>query len=219
MTDCASSGKVLAAAAAPRIEETRAVCPEDLRALLYGYFAVEKSPPEPPAVPGAVPTAEWGPRAGAAAPLVKAEVAVLILGQAASLPLEDKAILLAIAEHESGFNPAAKNPASSAHGVFQIIDSTWRGLGFSARERVDVLTQVKGGITLYGQYLASLKQRGLSGLHSGERLVEMYRLHHDGTGPFDRGGRAIARNHVLKRFQVFQGLLSQIGKTFVQPSF
>lgn len=36
---------------------------------------------------------------------------------------------LATAQRESGFNPRAKNPKSSAGGLFQFIDSTWEGYG------------------------------------------------------------------------------------------
>ena len=34
---------------------------------------------------------------------------------------------LEVAKQESGFKPTAKNPHSSAKGIFQIIDGTWRG--------------------------------------------------------------------------------------------
>ena len=33
---------------------------------------------------------------------------------------------LEVAKQESGFNPNAKNPNSSAKGIFQIIDGTWK---------------------------------------------------------------------------------------------
>ena len=31
--------------------------------------------------------------------------------------------------HESSFNPHAKNPSSTAYGLFQFLDSTWSGVG------------------------------------------------------------------------------------------
>lgn len=37
----------------------------------------------------------------------------------------DGDIMVDIANAESSFNPAAKNPRSSAKGLFQIVDSTW----------------------------------------------------------------------------------------------
>ena len=49
--------------------------------------------------------------------------------------------LIQIAKCESGFNPSAKNPRSSASGIFQIIDGTWRSNGcvgnvFNAEDNV-----------------------------------------------------------------------------------
>ncbi len=41
----------------------------------------------------------------------------------------DSPALANILEHESSFNPNAKNPHSTAYGLFQFLDSTWRGTG------------------------------------------------------------------------------------------
>ena len=38
----------------------------------------------------------------------------------------DSSVLSAIAQVESGLRPRAKNPSSSATGLFQFIDSTWK---------------------------------------------------------------------------------------------
>src|SRR6185369_4372719 len=43
----------------------------------------------------------------------------------------DPSIMLGLAEKESGFNPKAKNPNSSAKGLFQFIDSTAKEMGVS----------------------------------------------------------------------------------------
>lgn len=40
----------------------------------------------------------------------------------------DESIMLAMAKQESGFNPAAKAGTSSAKGLFQFLDSTWKGM-------------------------------------------------------------------------------------------
>jgi murein DD-endopeptidase MepM/ murein hydrolase activator NlpD len=34
-----------------------------------------------------------------------------------------------LVSHESGFNPRAQNPTSSAYGMFQFLNSTWAGVG------------------------------------------------------------------------------------------
>lgn len=40
----------------------------------------------------------------------------------------DESIMLAMAKQESGFNPSAKASTSSAKGLFQFLDSTWKGM-------------------------------------------------------------------------------------------
>ena len=42
----------------------------------------------------------------------------------------------------------AKNPRSSAYGIFQIIDSTWRTTQFSEAERDDPYAQIDAGLFL-----------------------------------------------------------------------
>lgn len=39
------------------------------------------------------------------------------------------AVMVRIANAESGFNPKAKNSNSTAKGLFQILDSTWKSNG------------------------------------------------------------------------------------------
>lgn len=34
-----------------------------------------------------------------------------------------------LVQHESGWNPKAQNPSSTAYGLFQFLNSTWRGVG------------------------------------------------------------------------------------------
>lgn len=41
------------------------------------------------------------------------------------------AALQFIVSHESGFNPTAQNPTSTAYGMFQFLDSTWASVGGS----------------------------------------------------------------------------------------
>ena len=45
---------------------------------------------------------------------------------------------------ESGFNPAAQNPTSSAYGIFQFLDATWAGVG--ARKTSDPYQQTLAGL-------------------------------------------------------------------------
>jgi len=62
-------------------------------------------------------------------------------------------LLLAIAFNESKFNPLAKNPKSSASGMFQQIDSTAENLG--VKDRFDVKQASAGA----GKHLAQLLQQ------------------------------------------------------------
>ena len=51
----------------------------------------------------------------------------------ARLGSSDEAFLACVAKRESGGNPRAQNPYSSASGVFQFIDATWRAYSREAR--------------------------------------------------------------------------------------
>ena len=159
--------------------------------------------------PGVVLAGRSG-RAGDADASVKEAVAEMILWSAADLPPEDQAILLAIARHESGFNPSAKNPSSTAYGVFQIINSTWCALGYDTESRSDARAQVEAGVALYRENMKILDRR-TGPCHGDQRLIEMYRLHHDGPGIKDFGGREIATRWVLPLFREISPLLGGSG--------
>ena len=134
-----------------------------------------------------------------------------ILRSSSMLPAEDQAILLAIAEQESNFDVTAQNPGSSAHGIFQIIDDTWRQLGFSTSARSDPAAQIEAGLALYRDNLRCLAQRGLADIHGAARLVEMYVLHHDGPSGYEYGGREIALKYVLPKFRRYETVLRAHG--------
>jgi len=123
--------------------------------------------------------------------------------------MPDRAILLAIAEQESHFDPFARNPNSSAKGVFQIIDATWRGLGMQNRDPLDHKNNIEAGLKLYEENLQVLERRFTGKLSASEKLIEMYTLHHD--GPFsDHGGRDIARKRVLPKFWQWMEILPKL---------
>lgn len=60
---------------------------------------------------------------------------------------EEKA--LRIARCESGFNPNAKNRRSSAFGVFQFLDSTWRSVGIVKTSNPEL--QIEAAFRLWKQ--------------------------------------------------------------------
>lgn len=39
-----------------------------------------------------------------------------------------------LVQHESGFKPTAQNPTSTAHGLFQFLNGTWKGTGIQKTE-------------------------------------------------------------------------------------
>lgn len=54
------------------------------------------------------------------------------------------AALSALINKESGWNPRAQNPTSTAYGLFQFLNSTWASVG--ARKTSDVASQVRAGL-------------------------------------------------------------------------
>ena len=63
-------------------------------------------------------------------------------------------LALCLAKNESGFNPLAKNPNSSAGGTFQFINSTWistaerMGAGFTLADKYDAEKNIQAGVWL-----------------------------------------------------------------------
>lgn len=151
--------------------------------------------------------AGFGPGAGQASSAVREAVVSKLLSAAKDLSRDDRAAFLAIADHESGFNPSAKNPKSSAYGVFQIINKTWSGLGKTEKERSDVDAQIAAGLKLFKENVLHLRKEGKDGLRGEQRARELYRLHHDGPGGLDQGGAEIADLHVIPKYRLYLKLL------------
>jgi Transglycosylase SLT domain len=59
-------------------------------------------------------------------------------------------VALAVASHESAFQPAAQNPGSSAAGVFQLVSVTQSTMGVS--NPLDAQQNVDAGVALLAQY-------------------------------------------------------------------
>lgn len=145
----------------------------------------------------------------------KAQVVQHIVRSTAHLPPYDQAVALAIARHESGFNPRARNPTSSAHGVFQVIDATWAGLGLSFGERMQTSRQIEAGVLLLKEYSARLP---LSALPNTSRGVQLYALHHDGPS-LGYGGSEIGRSKVEPWIPKFEALLKESRVTMSGKAF
>ena len=73
---------------------------------------------------------------------------------ATRLRMSDAQWLVDLVRFESGFNPSAKNPLSSARGLIQFIDSTARGLGYAdsralVTQHPDMISQLEGPVYEY----------------------------------------------------------------------
>jgi hypothetical protein len=61
--------------------------------------------------------------------------------------------LYQLVAHESGWNPSAQNPTSTAYGLFQFLNSTWAGSGFSKSSNPAV--QIAAGLNYIKQAYGS----------------------------------------------------------------
>lgn len=70
----------------------------------------------------------------------------------------DPSVALTISHIETGgsFSHTAKNPTSSAHGLFQVIDKTWKGQGGGDRNSVD--EQIRMGLKHIKNANASMRK-------------------------------------------------------------
>lgn len=57
--------------------------------------------------------------------------------------------LNAVVQRESGWNPTAQNPTSTAYGIGQFLDSTWQGAG--SQKTSDPYQQINAMLAYIGQ--------------------------------------------------------------------
>lgn len=70
----------------------------------------------------------------------------------------DPSVALTISHLETGgtFSHTAKNPVSTAHGLFQVLDKSWKGLGGGDRTNVD--EQIRVGLNHIKQANSSMRK-------------------------------------------------------------
>lgn len=88
----------------------------------------------------------------------------------------DPSIGLRTARIESGFNPAANNPNSSAGGLFQFIDGTWNRYG-GGRDRFDPAASAEAAAALTADNRDFLRKR----LGRDPTPGELYLAHQQGA--------------------------------------
>jgi len=74
-----------------------------------------------------------------------------LISQIASAKGVSPALALAVAQHESGFNPNAQNPSSSAAGLFQLINAAQQTYGVT--NPYDPTQNATAGVTYLQQML------------------------------------------------------------------
>ena len=116
------------------------------------------------------------------------------------LSTHDTALALAVAYHESGFNPDAAAGTSTATGLGQFIDNTGKDYGLTDNNRWNTDDQAKALVNyfVYNRDLAA--KRGL-----GEEYI--YKFHHDGPAG-ESGGLKISQNEVMPLVPGFEKALN-----------
>ena len=151
--------------------------------------------------------------------------AILFEARKAGLSLEDQAVLLAIADIESGFNPFARAPTTSACGIFQFVKHTGEAFSLSPSECMDPWQNANAGVQsyLYNYQRKVLKEvAGLSGAERVFRTFElMYYLHHDGPESSNSSVevKAIVLNGSQFLFKAYRALTEESQSQKRAPGF
>ncbi len=110
--------------------------------------------------------------------------AILFHSRKAGLSIDDQAVLLAIADIESGFNPMARASTTTACGLFQFVKATGETFALPQSDCMDPWRNAEAGVA---HYLYNYERRvgpQLQGADGTERLFRLfelsYYLHHDG---------------------------------------
>lgn len=104
--------------------------------------------------------------------------------EAASAQQVDPEVAVRIAQLESALNPKAKAKTSSAKGLFQIIDETWKGYGGTPNKQLDPDENIRVGVRILADNTAKARRA----LGRDPRPSELYAMHFFGT---DGGLRVI----------------------------
>lgn len=151
--------------------------------------------------------------------------AVLYHAKRQGLSIVDQAVLLATVEVESGYNPMARAPTTSACGLFQFVRGTGRLFGLSPSECMDPWRNAEAGVE---HYLANYRDKvepKVAELRGPERIyqtfVASYFMHHD--GPDARVVSPEVKTVILDGtnflFRAYQVLLEEEQNAVRRPSF
>jgi hypothetical protein len=130
---------------------------------------------------------------------------IINAGSAAGLSQHETAHVLALVNFESGFNPNAANPASSASGLGQFNDSTGAKYSLVGEDIWNVDLQVTAVVKHFQQNKAIAENNNL-----GEEGI--YGAHHDGAAGVLKAnapGLDLARERVLPKIPEFEALIDK----------
>ena len=88
----------------------------------------------------------------------------------------DPEVALAIARAESSLRPSAQAGTSSAGGLFQVVDKTWREFGGNPKKKLDADENIRVGTDIIAKNTQTLK----SFLNRDPRPAEVYAAHYFG---------------------------------------
>lgn len=126
---------------------------------------------------------------------------IISAGRSAGMSNEDIALTLAIARHESGFNPDAAAGTTSAHGLGQFVNDTGEAYGLNDENRWDLGAQARALVAHTQDNIRLAESKG-----QGREYV--YAYHHDGPS-LAYGGLDIGKKNVLPRVSQFLGILGE----------
>lgn len=129
--------------------------------------------------------------------------AIVEAGRAKGMSNDEIALTLAIARHESGFNPDAAAGPTSASGLGQFIDRTGAAYGLSEVNRWDLHAQAKALVNFTWDNIALARRRGVP---DGDLPKWVYKFHHDGPRG-EYGGMRIAETQVVPLIPIYRRYL------------
>ena len=133
---------------------------------------------------------------------IKAIDALITSSHNKGLSARDTAHVLAIARHESGFNPYAAAGTTSASGLGQFVNRTGTAYGIKNTNRWDTNVQSEALVNHYIDNKAIVSRRKLPEPY-------IYKFHHD--GPVDNhGGLQLSNKYIVPQLGVFQHVIQNL---------
>lgn len=151
--------------------------------------------------------------------------AILFHARKAGLPIEDQAVLLAIADIESGFNPMARAPTTSACGLFQFVKRTGESFSLSTSDCMNPWLNAKSEIEHYLYNFDRRVKRHVNDLSGAERVFRTfelsYYLHHDGPDSSNPSNdvKATVVSGTQFLFKAYHALMEEAHSEQQAPSF